>query len=1575
MTEINEAIDLLDSLQVVLASGNQTLGGHAHYHIDGSNLAEVQIILQELSGKADDVEVINDVVSSRLYEIKERGAKSGFKEDVEALLFCANSAINDIRLSALTIIKKLFGLEIGWDASEPDEQRYHALCTAFVKKGPRIIADLLVQNYTNEIDTLLEIVAFSSSHILLRRQYIEIIIQPLMLYVLPNNIEKHRILALTALKHNSVAILIAVCDLIAALAKESFTDVSGIGVTNFDEHGMEVPRTPLSMVANRRDLIIKHIIQLHYPFALQPHFLVHKTNILQILFWLTRLPIDMHTVAPWTAKIEKEKLPFPWHLHQIALDNNDIQLSAMKALWTLALTHSARSQFYFAVRHQHSLSETVEKTGISHEKTADVHVKVRATNSQNASGDKNSDVSSEDNFDEIYSSVDTLTSDKTEKYDSPAGGKKESIGVDKHTLDQTDEPVPPFIYMKTIKKRDKRTGTLGNALAVYLNTADNRYIKHAVGHFSDCVGLFYTTDGSEPLWEFQAATNGNQPGRQDTQKNEIPCLTTRLYKGKPIQIRKYGLVTIKAVTATVPSHWGGLEDELERVHYGRMFCRLGKPSKVALKIKYLKASVEQNKRRFQNAVRRLNTVKHFKLLAQTSSLHTAVQPDMPNNTEEHDSDDPDEYHDLANAEMHRRLKLVASHQNNNQGYNEKNEASVKRADVTISHGLLHNISSNIESESSLYAVMTIVELALASASDLRCLRRLQMLTSGNLAYSVVSNVIAHVRHGSPIPSAKTLVMEDGIECTVEKATRGLSREFGAGTTTPMLHDEGRMSQRDVSQMFLRTSGKVLQRSHQVLYMYVKIMIPPILEIIKQTPINIVRKDIIAAIGYLGLCPYDDIVEFIVSKGCLRYILIEARGLYFENHTRSPRKRADGDLLLLCVRTLTIYACHDCLKNELRKSGGLLDKEASTSIAWEIEHNNPDFGYYLTRFYRQILRRRQNILIDDLEYLATLGTASLLSPESRLVNEFVKSEIDKKQRSPGTVLTLVGSSQNSVTSKKQAPLYEVSSDNDYAVDLDSIVLIAEKILKSNDNILKWIAFGAISSVCRFNQIRNRIVNTKLIMDATKTFLSDAVIYAVGNVLVRVVCMINACSIIYHLVHSPHDMMLWLKFESQIKLSFDSSGNYFPAIKEGSRPLHLQYGDNLAKDSKHNGGINDDNKSTNERYDWGVKFHHGDCVILSKGGIKLPAEFTISVWFRGGSWLQRGKIYTLLQSTNGDKIVCLDEKGRIGCLRAGTVDGEDLFAKWYCTGVSFIKEVQATPDKVSREVRSSNFVQENIKEEEWHHLCIMGHSKVASDKGEEEQTCDFFLNGRKLGHSLDYKPSSRLLCVGNTYDGGEAWGPICDFRLYPHAFGDSIIRWPEHLRLMPPLCPMPKRDNYIHWESDLIYHERKLNDVRAAVVTSNCIPYILPLLAHPSTKARILACSTIANLALYTFAKVILISQWVCQSSTLQDTAAYATEYENIQESIVTCNDLILATQLKLSSKSGDKGQAAHDAEMLQDYRAKLSGLEKRARKLKNKHDFDNIMSRKRLIESLLRLATSDKSKVVRQYARAAILNMH
>ena len=139
----------------------------------------------------------------------------------------------------------------------------------------------------------------------------------------------------------------------------------------------------------------------------------------------------------------------------------------------------------------------------------------------------------------------------------------------------------------------------------------------------------------------------------------------------------------------------------------------------------------------------------------------------------------------------------------------------------------------------------------------------------------------------------------------------------------MLHDEGPCRSVMCFPNVSKASGKVLQRSPQVLYMYVKIMIPPILEILKQTPINIVRKDIIAAIGYLGLCPYDDIVEFIVSKGAcgfwsgMRFVL--------ENHTRSPRNARWGFIVTLCA-TLTIYACHDCLKMNHEKTSRLLTKK-------------------------------------------------------------------------------------------------------------------------------------------------------------------------------------------------------------------------------------------------------------------------------------------------------------------------------------------------------------------------------------------------------------------------------------------------------------------------------------------------------------------------------------------------------------------------------------------------------------------------------------------------------------------------
>ena len=63
--------------------------------------------------------------------------------------------------------------------------------------------------------------------------------------------------------------------------------------------------------------------------------------------------------------------------------------------------------------------------------------------------------------------------------------------------------------------------------------------------------------------------------------------------------------------------------------------------------------------------------------------------------------------------------------------------------------------------------------------------------------------------------------------------------------------------------------------------------------------------------------------------------------------------------------------------------------------------------------------------------------------------------------------------------------------------------------------------------------------------------------------------------------------------------------------------------------------------------------------NNGGIPLTKRWTISVWCRGGAWVRKGNA-TLCQSTNGDKIICLDQLGRMGSLKAAVglhYEGED------------------------------------------------------------------------------------------------------------------------------------------------------------------------------------------------------------------------------------------------------------------------------------------------------------------------------
>ena len=1818
--ESNEPIDLMDSLHVMLSSDHKELDGTTIKKISGNNIDEVEIILSGIEQFAGERQTVNDIVNIRFKQIKEEGLYIGFKDDVEVLLFCINSKAKKIRLLALSIIKQFFQLEVGWNADDLDEQRYHALCMGFATKGPRIITDLLVQNYADETDLLLEIIVFSSAHLYIRRQYIDLILKPLMLYVVPANVLHHRILALTALKHcmlqieqpctaftvqgphvqdiweivdsssgshspffccrvctfscwkygskqyrgqlfmtcecstrqkkclhvpnqgaerafgqnvlaafahtfskpeTSIELYIAACDLITAAADSKVVDITGIGLCNFNEHGKKIPMSPLSMAKNRREIIINYEVGLNYPHQLQSHLLVDSTNVLQILFWLTKLPVDMETRAPWTSKLPKDKLPFPWCLHQAAINSSELRSSATRALWTLASHDSSVSQFFLPVRHQHIQSwsnnnrtseaklgnDEDEESGIEDdESSSDDEIHEDRHKKQNNLDGNNSDASSEDNFDKTFDDEDLAFHKKeVEKYKSQSKEIIENIDDEDIKMKSNEDDAappdfdtekrisvsqilkshnkvakniisPPFIFVKLIKMRSKTTGILDNAFAVYLKAANGNIIRNAVGHYAKTTAFFYTVDGSEPLWEFQNLHE------EETKKQIVPNLTTRLYTGNPIKFTKHGWVTIKAVAVEVPSHWTGLQDEIDRVFHGRMECRLGKQSKITFKKKYLKASLARNKTRFKSAMKRLSIMGHFKLLGKTASIRGEKMKgkgktnDLDDNDDGDESDDPDHFHNIAEDEMKKRFQEILKKKKEGVIEDTSNNNKIvdgAQKEVTIIDSLLANIEDDIDGEAALYAVMTLIEAASRSPADMVVLNSFTLIRSHHLADYIISRVKAVVRHGHAIPSAKSLATkEDGEDHTIDEATSGLSREFGAGTITPMLtkieEDMGRSSQRHVSQMFLRTTSALLYRSNDILRAYVHLMTRPMLSILQQTPIGVVRKDIITAFGFIGLCAYDDILKYVVSHGVIRYILIEARCLYSENHTRSRRGRADGDLLKACVRTLTIYSSQDCLKDEFRKSGGLIDKEACISSAWEIEEDNPDFGYYLPRFFRQILRRRQNLLIDELEHLATLGAASLLSSKSKLVSEYVRAELDKKKRSPATVLTLVGSqkanddvdsssSDEDDAEEKIIPLYEMSSENDYAVDLESIVLVVENVLKQNEKLMHWMALAAVATIAKYANIRHRIVNNKMIMTFVNNYLTKAVRHPVGTLIFPVSCITNACSVVCHLTKAPHDIVLWLKFESQKRLILDSSGNpaIIPAIKEGSKPLHIKHSDDSvskiddpnkssfmldnntkkggniqARDNQSNTSNSTNNKSNyyneeslvKKESNWGIKFHHGDSIILSTKGIKLPNEFTISVWIRGGKWLKKGQIYTLIQSINGDKIICTDEKGRIGTLRAGTVDGDDLFAKWYCPGVSLIKEMESTPDKNSvSNSRVNKSVEEDMSKPEWHHLCMMGYSRQRSDQLADQPVCDFFLNGKKIGATiLNYRPTSKILCIGNTYDGGEAWGPLADFRLYPQAFGDNLKRWPEHLRLTPPLKPFPKIKGFIvptnvlggeaylegnnsdndeeelktrsnkgndktvegediehkfHNDRILLNYREKLEYVRSKVLSNNCIPNIIPLLSSPSVKTRILACEAISNIALYAPGRSLLIAQWVYKTEERNKINAYEMERANLQEKIMNYNGIIETLQLQVLSKSDNKKEMAHDMDLLKEYQKTMSVLQKRVAQLKNNQEFEKMMSRKRLIDSLFYTSSFDTSKEVRRWASSAILNMY
>ena len=100
-----------------------------------------------------------------------------------------------------------------------------------------------------------------------------------------------------------------------------------------------------------------------------------------------------------------------------------------------------------------------------------------------------------------------------------------------------------------------------------------------------------------------------------------------------------------------------------------------------------------------------------------------------------------------------------------------------------------------------------------------------------------------------------------------------------------------------------------------------------------------------------------------------------------------------------------------------------------------------------------------------------------------------------------------------------------------------------------------------------------------------------------------------------------------------------------------------------------------------------------------------------------------------------------------------------------------------------------------------------------------------------------------------------------------------------------------------------------------------------------------------------------------------------ERANLQEKIMNYNGIIETLQLQVLSKSDNKKEMAHDMDLLKEYQKTMSVLQKRVAQLKNNQEFEKMMSRKRLIDSLFYTSSFDTSKEVRRWACSAILNMY
>ena len=401
--------------------------------------------------------------------------------------------------------------------------------------------------------------------------------------------------------------------------------------------------------------------------------------------------------------------------------------------------------------------------------------------------------------------------------------------------------------------------------------------------------------------------------------------------------------------------------------------------------------------------------------------------------------------------------------------------------------------------------------------------------------------------------------------------------------------------------------------------------------------------------------------------------------------------------------------------------------------------------------------------------------------------------------------------------------------------------------------RWKAMGTLVAFSRSFGTHYHLLQAKRFKFILQTALFSSPEFSLFG---TAPCQAEALQVLLNLTKSPLGMSLWMPFMEPMRLALDYSGNYQPVVALGvSRKPHWIGSSHRLEDDPdmEDTEFDDDNidiRHASATLYRGVEVNSKNVFLTHKDGVSLSSDWTISFWFRGGEWIQKRKLepnffYTLVESTNGDKVVAMNHLCELGTLEFDPPKDKETGikpkAKWY--GTEF---------DLSNKLHTGEAVANRNASNKWFHIVLVG--QTIKHEGQVSSTTMFYFNGTVV-KTLRYKCSSNVYAIGNTAQRGGVsthWDTISEFRLYNYAFPRSSSAWPAEVRIRPAVDPpsLKAYDRAVHASMNPFY---SLNHLAQS---HELINGLFHLLQSPIVNLNCMALKCMLNLTLSIEARMLI-----------------------------------------------------------------------------------------------------------------------